>query len=237
MKVADVALRHVGGRGLAALHDAYLHFFEHYYKVDWTSFVYSDEPFVSPVVSLQALSDCALHGSGFLVSDGDWVNLDGVLLSAPAPPAEAEHSKEEPAKLIDPIPDAPLWVSYPWLLGEGHQFGYEPPMQERKAEPEKHERTAAKEAAYADAFEELTANDLFAELGALRENWGRDENRSLASFTVPLRGGRWTAMNRGVVADSWRGEAANASAVQFCMAHNLPRSGTFWPTWELLATS
>ena len=76
--------------------------------------------------------------------------------------------------------------------------------------------------------EELPMEEVVSELQRQRDIFLADMPEEPAQhFKTPLRGGAWTAMHIGTVADSARAFAATAEAKQFCQEHGLPQSATF----------
>jgi hypothetical protein len=217
-----------GGHGFAALHDASLHVFEHRFEIDWSVFVFSDEHFVDPGLPMQVLEGCTLRGSGTIVCEADWAQYDTVAASLPqvaAADAQGGSRKKEAADFADPIAETPIWVTYPWLMDDWDKCGHE-----NEATPLPVADFCSSSACEHDPEDpvlSMSAEEVVTELEALRARWGQHDNFVLEDFKVSIRGGPWTQMAKGVVADICRAEACNVLAQGFCQHYQLPKSGSF----------
>ena len=189
---------HAQGDALRPLRDASLYQFDHNFQVDFSRFRFSDRRFVDPACDVDVLLCCCLRPAGIVVSDDEWASFDSVARSF-QPAAAAVAEVEGPNKKVepDPISEQPLWVTYPWLLEDWHSLGAGASKGGKKVADDLGSEPGLEDAGDSDddGFGGLSVDVLLAELTALRADLHGD--RLVADFKVSLRGGAWTAANRG----------------------------------------
>ena len=182
---------------------------------------------MDPELSVHVLCDCAWGEQGMLESDSDWVSFEAIVGALPVVVAAAGAAEVE-GRAVDALGELPVWVQFPWLQEEWHRFDAEKgSASSKKASAKAADDLGGGPSDADDDDSDMSPDDIFEELAGLRARWAEREDRILLDFKVVLRGGAWTLGHRGVIADSFRGEAAGARPADFCHIYSLPRSGTF----------
>ena len=78
------------------------------------------------------------------------------------------------------------------------------------------------------AFAGLTVEEVMSQLEVRRTQLVGSASNSAQHFQMSVRGGWWTAANRGVVADSVRSEASDTASERFWNEHFLQKTATFF---------
>ena len=177
------------GFGLVSLRDSKLHVFEHTCLSDF------DLP-------LLVLPECTFRLHGLVVSNAHWVVFETVVHDIIPPTVWADNTKEDAANNeADQSSSMSLWAQFPWLLASWENVGRDPAPQPSKSEPPKSGGLSAMPTDKDSAFVEFTIEEVMSQLEVCRAQLAGSASKLPDFFLRSVRGGNWTAANRGVVAD------------------------------------
>ena len=176
-----------------------------------------------------------LPSDGFVMVIPDTIFVGGACLASeasPVPWTDFVNACTEPVaapkhKRADGLTSAneqQVEAEIMYLQGCVEALGDPVPEASRSAgEPARHSRRLVAEV----ELEEDEALAIWTELAAKRADWEVNLADAPEVFRTSVRGGQWTKVNTGSVADSIRGMASGQAAVSWCVRFGLPSTKTF----------
>ena len=200
---------------------------EHTFTLLRGTFSYSDEAFYRQDLDIHVMLNVRHLGRGICVSDETWMPLGEVRALLGDGAARAPAAK--PEKEVLPAEHPSSWLEHPWLMQ--HLFMLRSTsgnLCASDAQPRTGREKAARPEADAASGDESceTPEDVLEELFRRRAELLLLHS-DVEHFAWTVRGGRWTAENKGVAFDCYVCAAKTAVAADYCCRVALPRSASF----------
>lgn len=202
-------------------------FFEHRFEVSW-EFAYSDGDLFAGARDLALLLHSTVRSDGRVYVDGDWSSISHLQQVLPMDLHVAGDRTTAPPSAKTPVDVGEPWVRDPAMW----EFVLERVLPSEQnvgkgAEAVPEDSLGGDSASSDDDDGDDIAFDAKRALVMRRQELAEACAMEPDPFFWNLRGGHWTAANRGVAYDSYRACARTGSPARFCELHRLPRSATF----------
>lgn len=200
----------------------------HVFKRDGLCFEYSDSGFFQQDWDMHVLADTYCWDGGTFVSDGDWLMIEEFVCMLPDA-EEGHHPKRNGPK---PSKEQVDFAACPWLMDLLGPGASPPPAEKKVITPTPTPRNQDIDAGGSSNLEhhdlDIDCAQVMDELMARRLELAAANPHTAEHFRWTLRGGAWTARNRGLTYDSCMSSVRKGGeAEQFCNEWGLVRSASF----------
>lgn len=201
----------------ASWEQATLETWEHNFCLQWDILSYSDDEFYQASFDIKVLLGIVHVGGGRVCADSAWQALGEVerLIGNTTSGALEPDKSEKPAA----TPESEPWAQHPWLLELMAEQNQMPPGVDTT-------KPGSSSESESDCEGDIGDTGIFDELMQRRWELGSVAPQA-ESFVWALRGGAWTAANRGVSYDCFSASAKRGVPQDFCQRYSLPKSSSY----------
>lgn len=198
---------------------------QHTFMFDHLDFLFSDESTIKPGWTMQVLTDVSCAGRRRFVADGEWLALADIEMMLPSVALNSHHrpTSSPPGK-----PTTMNFDDIPWaldLLGAS-AWPDAIPTDTKSASAGVREKTQGDDH---DTEHVLDAMQVMLELSERRQALAETRGEADPPFRWQLRGGAWTAANKGMIFDAIAAgpSVKGGAAEEWCLQWGVTRSASY----------